>query len=190
MIHLRFARPEDASALLAIYDQHIPTTVTFEYELPSREEFARRIRDFSARYPYLVAEENGETLGYAYAHPIGERAAFGWGAELSVYLDRSCTGRGLGRRMYAVLIELLRLQGVRTVYGLVAHPNPASEALHTAMGFHLMGNQKNAGFKNGQWIDLYWYERAILPYDLPPEPVRSIHDLEPEAVRAVLNTDI
>ena len=190
MIHLRFARPEDAPVLLAIYEQYIPTNVTFEYELPSREEFARRIRSFSAVYPYLVAEEDGKPVGYAYAHPIGERAAFGWGAELSVYLDRSSSGRGLGRRMYTALMALLRLQGVRTVYGLVASPNPASEALHRSTGFHLMGNQKNAGFKNGQWIDLLWYERSILPYDLPPEPVRSVHDLPPEAVRTILEKDI
>lgn len=76
---LRFAALEDVPALLAIYERYISTTITFEYVLPSREEFARRMRDVSQVYPYLVLEEGGSVLGYAYAHPIAQRAAYGWG---------------------------------------------------------------------------------------------------------------
>ena len=85
---LRFAAPEDVSALLSIYERYISTPITFEYTLPSLEEFARRVSSVQTFYPYLVAEENGELLGYAYAHRIAERAAYRWGAELSIYLDR------------------------------------------------------------------------------------------------------
>ena len=88
---IRFAAPDDAAALLRIYAQYIETPITFEYTLPSEEEFARRIRDIQAVYPYLVYIEDGEVLGYAYAHRFQERAAYQWGAELSVYLDRGCT---------------------------------------------------------------------------------------------------
>lgn len=186
MRRLRFATAADAPALLAIYNESIPTNVTFEYELPSVEEFARRIVTMSAVYPYLVAEENGVPVGYAYAHQIGERAAYRYGAELSIYLSASACGKGLGKKLYAVLMDLLRLQGIRTVYGLVASPNPASEALHRGFGFHLMGKQRNAGYKNGGWIDLLWFEKAIAPYDQTPAPLLPIGALPREAVDKIL----
>lgn len=184
---LRFATPDDAPALLNIYRQYIPTTITFEYELPSREEFVRRITTMSAVYPYLVAEQDGQLLGYAYAHRIAERAAYRYGAELSIYLDQSRKGCGLGKRLYEALIHLLRLQGVHTVYGLVASPNPASEGLHRALGFHVMGIQARAGYKNGRWIDLTWYEMPILPYEEFPSPVIPIHQLPGEEIQTILN---
>ena len=113
---LRFASEADVPALLSIYEQYIPTTITFEYTLPSREEFARRVSSISQFYPYLVLEDDGVLLGYAYAHRIAERAAYGWGAELSIYLRPDAAGAGLGTRLYRVLMELLRLQGVRTAW--------------------------------------------------------------------------
>lgn len=184
---LRFAAEADVPALLAIYAYAIPTGVTFEYELPSAEEFARRVRSISELYPYLVLEEDGVPLGYAYAHRIAERAAYGWGAELSIYLRPDAAGQGLGSRLYRVLMDLLRLQGVRTVYGLVASPNPASERLHAALGFRLMGVQQKAGYKNGRWIDLLWYEKAIAPYDETPGPLIPVGELPETQVRAILD---
>lgn len=183
---LRFAAGADAPALLAIYERYIPTTVTFEYVLPSQGEFLRRVEDISAVYPYLVLEEEGAALGYAYAHRVAERAAYSWGAELSIYLHPRAAGQGAGRRLYQALMELLRLQGVRTVYGLVSSPNPASERLHEALGFQRAGVQKNAGYKNGRWIDLLWFERAIAPYDPEPAPIIPVRELPGERVQEVL----
>ena len=183
---LRFAMPQDVPALLEIYQAYIPTTVTFEYILPSGEEFGGRVSSMGAVYPYLVAEEDGQALGYAYAHRVAERAAYAWGAELSIYLRPSAAGRGLGRRMYQALMELLAFQGVRTVYGLVSSPNPASERLHEALGFRRAGVQKNAGYKNGRWIDLLWFERAIAPYDPEPAPIIPVRELPGERVQEVL----
>lgn len=183
---LRFATEEDVPALLAIYAHYMPTGVTFEYALPSREEFAQRLAFISQTYPYLVLEDQGTVLGYAYAHRIAERAAYAWGAELSIYLHPSAVGRGLGKRLYQVLMELLQLQGVRTVYGLVASPNPASEGLHKSLGFELSGVQRNAGYKNGRWIDLLWFEKAIAPYDLEPALITPIRTLEWEYVQPIL----
>ena len=114
--------------------------------------------------------------------------AYGWGAELSIYLRPDAAGKGLGRRLYRVLIQLLRLQGVHTVYGLVASPNPASEGLHAALGFRVMGVQRKAGYKNGRWIDLLWFERAIASYDPDPAPLIPVSNLPQEAVRAALNS--
>lgn len=184
---LRLATQEDVPALLAIYKRYIPTNITFEYALPSEEEFSRRVESISSFYPYLVAADGESVLGYAYAHRIAERAAYSWGAELSIYLHPDAAGKGLGKRLYRTLIELLRLQGVRTVYGLVASPNPRSEALHQSMGFRLMGVQKNAGYKNGRWIDLLWFEKPIAPYDLEPIPLVPAHLLPPAAVQNILS---
>ena len=111
---LRIATPNDAAAVLSIYSQYIHTPVTFEYELPPQEEFARRIGDTLKRYPYLVCADSGRLCGYAYAHRFGERAAYQWSAELSIYLDAGATARGIGRTLYSALIELLRRQGIRT----------------------------------------------------------------------------
>ena len=187
MTELRFAAPSDAEALLDIYGCYMDTGITFEYTLPSREEFTRRITDISRDYPYLVWEADGRALGYAYAHRAFERAAYQWCAELSVYLRPDACRQGLGRVLYETLMDMLRLQGVRTVYGVVTSPNPPSEALHDALGFHRVGLFPRAGFKGGAWRDVSWFQKEILPYDTPA-PLRSIRDVPPEALSALLET--
>lgn len=183
---IRLARQADVDDLLAIYAPYLSTTVTFEYVLPSREEFSRRIADVQARFPYLVLEEDGQPVGYAYAHPLGQRAAYQWSGELSIYLSPAAAGKGGGQPLYLALMELLRLQGMRTVYGVVTHPNPASEAFHAAMGFRLLGTQHNSGYKNGRWLDVALYEKPLSDYpDAPPVPV-SLDQLPREAVEEVL----
>lgn len=188
-MRLRMAVPEDSSDLLEIYGAYLSTNITFEYELPSVEEFRRRIAGTLECYPYLVAEdeESGRPLGYAYAHRLAERAAYGWSAELSIYLRPDVARRGIGRQLYQALMELLRLQGVKTVYGLVASPNPASEALHSSMGFRLAGVEKRVGYKNGGWVDLLIFERPIADYDHPSGPIQPIKTLSRQDVERVLN---
>lgn len=182
---IRFASEADAAGLLAVYAPYIETSVTFEYDCPSLAEFAERIRTIRERWPYLVWEEDDRICGYTYAHLARERAAYGWYVELSIYLDGTCTGRGIGTQLYALLLELLRMQGVKTAMGCVTAPNPASEALHAAMGFRLTGTSRNAGYKNGQWHDVLWYELPLAPYDVPPAPVVPIRQLDPAAVDAL-----
>lgn len=185
-MEIRCAEERDSAALLEIYGQYIHTPVTFEYELPTEAEFARRIRDIAAVYPYLVCEEDGRAVGYAYAHRQAERAAYQWNAELSVYLDGAHTGQGLGRRLYGALIDLLRLQGIRTVYALVTVPNERSERLHAAMGFRRMGTQRSAGYKNGAWRDVTWFERSIAPYGAAPAPLLPVGKVPAGQVAAIL----
>jgi len=115
-----------------------------------------------------------------------ERAAYQWNAELSVYLDRSCTSRGLGRRLYGALIDILRLQGIRTVYGCVTVPNEKSEGLHQALGFRRLGTYRSTGYKCGAWRDVAWFEKPIAPYDQNPEPIRPVGDIPAEALAAIL----
>ena len=183
---LRFAVPADNDALLSIYAQYIDTSITFEYDLPSQEEFLRRIETISCRYPYLVHETDGVIDGYAYAHPFHERAAYQWSAELSVYVSRGARGHGLGTKLYGALIELLTLQGVRTVYGLVTHPNEKSDMLHTAMGFTAAGVTHNAGFKNGQWRGVTIYEKVIGRYTDDPAPLKNSRELDAEDIERIL----
>lgn len=183
---LRFATLDDAAALLAIYAPYIGTPVTFEYTVPSLADFRGRIETISGDYPYLVWEEDGVILGYAYAHRHMERAAYQWNAELSVYLDGYARGRGLGTKLYAALIELLKLQGIRNVFGCVTLPNERSEALHRAMGFELVGKYSMAGYKNDRWRDVGWFQKQIAAYDDPPAPLVRFRDIDAAAVEDIL----
>ena len=180
-MQLRFAVPEDAAALLRIYREYIDTTITFEYALPAEAEFAGRIAAFTADgYPYLALFDGEQPASYAYAHRAQERAAYGWNAELSIYIARAYSHRGLGRLLYTALMDLLRLQGVKTVYGVVTSPNPASEALHEAMGFRRAAHFRDAGYKNGRWCDVTWFERELGAHEAAPAPLRPVSAV-PEA---------
>ena len=173
-MNIRFATAADTGGCLAVYAEYMDTVITFETELPSHEEFAGRIRSYGAVYPWLVAEEDGVILGYAYAHRAQERAAYDWNAELSVYLARRAAGRGLGTTLYGALLALLQKQGVRNVYGIVTLPNPASEALHRAFGFRTVGAYDRSGYKNGRWLDVGIFEKQIGSFDGEPEPLQPI----------------
>ncbi len=185
-MNLTFVRPEDGAALLAIYGEYIDTAITFEYTLPTQEEIDRRIETISADYPYLVAREGERPVGYAYAHRQMERAAYQWNAELSVYLDRATVSRGLGKRLYGALMEILRLQQIRTVCGIVTLPNEKSEGLHKSLGFTQTALHRCAGYKNGQWHDVAWFERSIAPFGEVPEPFTPIGMIPPTELEAIL----
>lgn len=184
---LRLARPQDGGQLLEIYRQYISTNITFEYQLPLLPEFERRIAHIlEDGYPYLVWEEGGTVLGYAYAHRVWERAAYQWTAELSVYLHPRSRGQGLGRRLYLALMELLRLQGIRTVYGVVTQDNQASIDFHQALGFHRTAVFSRAGYKNGQWLDVHWFERELAPSADAPAPILPLERLPRARVEEIL----
>ena len=184
---LTLASPSDAPALLEVYGQYIQTPITFEYVLPTAEEFACRVASIlEAGYPYLVCREGDRILGYAYAHRHMERAAYQWDAELSIYLSSSAAGRGLGRTLYRALMELLTLQGIKTVYGLVTLGNPASQGLHRSLGFRLIEVHRSTGYKNGVWHDVQWFEKSLAPYDPDPQPVIPLPQLPEKTVQDVL----
>ena len=183
---LRFATPQDAPGLLEIYAPYVTgTIVSFEYDVPTLEEFARRIQDTTARFPYLVWEEDGAPLGYAYAHPYAARPAYQWSAELTVYLRQGAARRGLGSRLYGALFELLRLQGVRTVYGCVTAENAPSVAFHQALGFREAGRFSQVGYKHGRWLDVLWLEKPIAPAG-EPQPLVPFPQVSQEAAAQVL----
>ena len=186
-IRLRPVRESDVPALLAIYSQYIHTNITFEYDLPDEEEFLHRIREVTETYPYLVCEKYGRMVGYAYAHLYKERAAYAWDVELSVYTSTEAAGMGIGRRLYGALLSLLALQGVYTAYGRVTKPNEKSERLHEIMGFSKVGEEHGTGYKNGIWMDLTVYEKAISPHMGEPRAITPLSALDPAEVDMILH---
>lgn len=184
----RLATPDDAEALQAIYAPYVETSITFEYDAPTVEEFRRRIEERYSFYPYIVVEEDGVPMGYAYASRLFSRRAYDWAVELSVYLSSACRGRGLGRALYARMLALLELQGVRSAHGKVTEPNESSDKLHLSMGFRRVGIMENVGYKLGKWRAVSHYEKLIGDFESAPDPVVPITELDADKVAAVLET--
>ena len=159
---LRIATEADVPAILDIYTPYITdTTITFEYEVPTLEEFTRRFRTITADFPWLVWEENGEILGYAYACRPFERTAYSWCAEPSIYLKSAAQGQGLGRKLYRALEELLKYQGYQVLLALITGENSASVAFHERLGYEIVGELKRSGYKFGRWMSVFWMEKQL-----------------------------
>ena len=158
MIRIRLAGEGDVAGILEIYRPYIEmTAITFEYDVPSEEDFLARFRDITSRGPWLVGEEDGVLLGYAYLDRAFVRAAYSWAADLSVYLRPEARGRGLGRAFYTLLERMAALQGYQVLYGLVTTGNDASCRFHEAMGYRLRCCMPDCGFKLGRWHGFNWY---------------------------------
>ena len=185
-MHFRLATFNDSDNLLEIYAQYIGTNITFEYPLPTKTEFKSRIKHIITMYPYVLCELNGEIIGYAYAHRYQERWAYQWNAELSVYISKKHTSKGLGRKLALKVIEILKLQGVCTLYSLITLPNEKSEALHKFLGFTHIGTQHNTGYKNGKWCDVGLFEKQIGNYSAYPTPVIPITELNSDTINQIL----
>jgi len=168
----RAATPSDAQAIAAIYRPYVTDTViSFEIEPPDAGEMARRMAA-PPSLPWLVAERDGRLVGYAYASAHRARAAYRWGADVSVYLADAERGRGTGRALYTELFATLRDLGYVAAYAGITLPNPASVGLHEAMGFRLVGVYRGVGYKRGGWHDVAWWQLPLadpLPAD-PAEP--------------------
>lgn len=165
---IREAVPADVPAMLEIYSYFVrETAVSFEYEVPSWEEFTRRLIEHQRQFPWLVWEEDGRVLGYVYAGQPFERAAYHWCAEISCYLAEGARGRGIGRTLYAHVEQLLRRQGYRKVYAVVTTANAPSLAFHRALGYRETAMFPETGYKNGQWYGVTWLEKELQPLGSP-----------------------
>ncbi|TKZ32515.1 GNAT family N-acetyltransferase [Brachyspira catarrhinii] len=187
---IRFATISDALSLLEIYSQYIETAITFEYILPTKSEFEKRIENIIETYPYLVLEEDGKIIGYAYAHKYMERAAYQWNAEISIYLDKAHVSKGLGKKLCLALIEILKAQGVKTVYSLITSPNIKSEKLHLSLGFKNIGMYHNTGYKRGEWRNVSIFEKQIGEYSINPNPVLSIKEIGFDIIEKIINENL
>ncbi len=174
MLTIRPATVDDAVALAAIYAPYVrETTITFEYDPPSVEEFAHRILVTSQKYPYFVCCDGDVPVGYAYAHPFRERAAYDWDVEMSIYVERGHRHAGVGRMLYEAMEEALRGMGIVNCYACITSPNPDSVAFHTAQGYSELAVFPRTGFKFGRWLDVIWMVKQINPHRDAPKPVTA-----------------
>lgn len=168
-MELRTASPADAPRLSEIYAPYVQNTaISFEFEAPSAEEFGRRIAETLKKYPYLVIEEEGRILGYAYAGPFHTRAAFSHSAEISIYVDEKERGRGLGRLFYNEIEKILARQNIFRAYASIAvseKPDPyltdGSIRFHEAMGYRKVAEHHECGYKFGHWYSLIYVEKEL-----------------------------
>ena len=165
---IRIAAEADVPEILAIYAPYVEnTTVSFEYDVPSPAEFMQRFRDISRQFPWLVWEEQGQILGYVYASPPYTRSAYRWCAEPSIYLKPEARGRGLGKKLYAALEEILKLQGYQVLYALITQENHSSLDFHKKLGYRQKVLFDNCGFKFGRWLGVYWLEKRLISVEVP-----------------------
>ncbi len=179
-ITIRTAVLQDAEALLEIYAPYVENTaITFEYDVPTVEEFAGRMSNVLRRYPYLVGEVDGEPAGYAYAGPFKERAAYDWAVETTVYVKEDMKKHGIGRALYEALEKTLAAQGILNLNACIAFPEKEDEYLttdsvkfHKKMGFSKVGRFHKCGCKFGRWYDMVWMEKHIGTHEENPAEVR------------------
>lgn len=159
---VRDATAQDAAACAAIYAPYVAgTSITFDLEAPTPADFAERITAAQQAHAWLVAQDDGVVIGYAYAGRYRPRAAYRWSCETSVYLDRGRHGRGGGRVLYAALLDRLAERGDCTAVAGMTLPNEPSIALHTALGFEPIGTFARVGYKDGAWRDVAWMHRDL-----------------------------
>lgn len=189
-ITFRMADVSDAEELLSIYKPYVTdTAITFEYEVPSIEVFKNRIKETLEGYPYIVCEYKDKIVGYAYAHRYGERAAFQWDVELSIYLDMNYKSLGIGKILYNKVIEILKLQNVQNIYACITSANDKSIKFHEKMGFEFIGIFKDTGYKFDKWYDITWFGMRVKDKNENPAKVKNIKDIDFKEISAILETN-
>jgi len=181
----------DAPALREIYLPYVRTTaVTFELTDPSLEEFSERVRTTLERYPYIVAVDEGEIVGFAYAKAFRPRAAYLHSIETSIYMRMDYRGKGVGRRLYETLAKLLMLQNVYNMEACIAHCEPADEYVpatsrlfHERLGFRLVGKFTKCAHKFGRWYDMIWMEKILGDHIANPDPFMPLPQVDQEKIK-------
>ncbi len=185
MTFIRLATPNDAPSVRKIYRpivEHSPTS--FELEVPGESEVVSRIERILERAPWLIAEDGGECLGYAYAAGFRTRPAYAWSMESSVYVADAHRRRGVARGLYVALFDILRLQGFHMLAAGITLPNPASIAMHESMGFRPVGVFERTGYKFGQWHAVGFWELCLQELDDEVRPPRALEDVTSETAFA------
>jgi phosphinothricin acetyltransferase len=169
------ACPEDAPACIAIYRPYVEdTAITFETEVPTPAEMARRIASARKSHEWLVLERDGDIIGYAYAHVFNSRAAYQWSTETSIYIAGHHHRAGGGRELYARLLQQLVDRGYRRTFAGITQPSPASNGFHRSFGFEQAGLYRRVGWKHGNWHDVAWMQLDLLGAaedTRPPTPI-------------------
>lgn len=168
-IKIHAVTTDDTDALLKIYDYYVKNTaITYEYETPPHDEFFGRIEQITRKYPYIAAEKDGKIIGYAYASQFHPRAAYSWDAEMTIYLDHTCRGLGVGAKLYDMLEAILAEQGFVNAIALITPPSEAADPsmygsmhFHEKRGYRLMGMIENCGYKFNTWYNTVWMYKQL-----------------------------
>lgn len=187
-LKLRVATVSDAAELLKIYAPYVTdTAITFEYDVPTLEDFEERIAHTLEKYPYFVAELNGGIVGYAYASAFHPRAAYGWAVETSIYVRRDMKRMGLGRTLYDALETALKAQGVLNLNACIACPDVDDEYLtrnsisfHAHLGYSMVGEFHNCGYKFGRWYNMVWMEKMLGEHVDDQPPIKRFDEVRAE----------
>ena len=184
-ISIRMAAEEDAEEILNIYSYYVTdTAVTFEYSVPSVAEFSQRIRKTLKMYPYIVASDGDNIIGYAYASEFKSRPAYGWAVETTIYLKHECRGRGTGKKLYLTLEDLLKHQNILNLNACIVytavndvHLDNASANFHSHLRYSKVAHFTKCGYKFGTWYDMIWMEKLIGEHPYMPNPVIPITEI-------------
>lgn len=169
MFEIRLINTSDAAAALAVYAPYVlNTAISFEYDVPSLDDFKKKIEKISSQYPWLVCEYNGQIVGYAYGSTHRDRTGYQWSPESTVYLDEQYHRRGIARVLYETLFKLLKMQGYYSIYAGILSSNVKSVEFHRALGFEEIGLFKNIGYKLGEWHSNLWMQYFLQEHIAEP----------------------
>lgn len=182
---IRIATKEDARELLEIYAPYVEkTAITFEYDVPTVQEFEERIERVLEKYPYLVAEREGKIVGYAYASSFHSRAAYGWAVETTVYVHKEQKKNGIGKELYEALEKCLAMQNILNLNACIAYTekkNPYltknSVQFHEHLGYRFVGEFYKCGYKFGRWYNMVWMEKHIGEHPDVPLSVKRFDEI-------------
>ena len=192
-IKIRPATEADAAEILNIYAPYITdTAITFEYDVPTLEEFTGRIRHTLEKYPYLVAVRDSEIIGYAYAGAFYGRAAYDWSAETTIYVKKGCSHSGVGKLLYQELETALKAQNIINLYACIGYPEEDDEYLtknsaqfHAHLGYRMVGEFYHCGYKFNRWYNMVWMEKLLDPEIKHPKSIKWMEENR-EELEAVL----
>ena len=180
-VMIRLATPKDAAEMLKIYAHYVVNTaISFEYEVPSEEEFRERIESTLKRYPYIVAEQEGHIIGYAYVSIFHERKAYDWAVETSIYVDERNIHKGVGGKLHDALEQVLKIQGILNMNACIAWPDGEEDEtltknsgeFHAHLGYRMVGEFQKCGYKFHRWYNMVWMEKIIGEHtDEQPSPI-------------------
>lgn len=168
-LQIRIAKRKDVPKLLDIYAPYVEkTAITFDYEVPTLVEFTEKIERILKRYPVLVAEADGEILGYAYADAFKNKAAYDWAVETTIYVKEDCKKLGIGKSLYGELEKILLSQNIVNLNACIAYPTEEDEHLtkdsvrfHEKLGYRMVGEFRQCGYKFDRWYNMVWMEKHI-----------------------------
>lgn len=188
-ITIRMATKADVKEILDIYAPYVNNTaISFEYDVPSVEEFTDRIINISKQYPYIVAIDSNRIIGYAYASSFNKRVAYDWAVETTIYLRQNCRGKGIGKKLYLALEEILKRQNILNLNACIAYTSTENAYLtntsmyfHEHLGYKKIGHFTKCGYKFGSWYDMIWMEKIIGEHSETPKsviPISEWHELQ------------